>query len=111
MLAGVCAAAALLLAACGDSGEPTSYDDTVETNFLAGCEVAAEADTAIRPVAGRYCGCAYERLVAEISFEDFKSLDDDVRDHPDRISNDDEESTAARLSAIFSECRETHRRD
>ena len=105
-----CAAVALLLTACFDEGHPTSFDDTVETNFLNGCELAAEADPQIRPVAPRYCVCAYERVRAEMSFEDFKSLDDDVRDEPDRISNDDEESAAAQLTAIFNDCRATHAR-
>ena len=101
---------ALLLAACFDEGHPTSFDDTVETNFLNGCEVAAEADPAISPVAQRYCICAYERVRAEISFEDYKSLDDDVRDDPDKIINDDEESAAAHLNAIFADCRTIHGR-
>ena len=109
-LLGACAAVVLLLAACFDEGTPTSFDDTVETNFLDGCEVAAGDDPAIRPVAQRYCVCAYERVRAEISFEDFKSLDDDVRDDPDRISDDDEESVAAHLTAIFNDCRATHAR-
>ncbi len=107
-----CAAVALLLSACFDEGHPTSFDDTVEENFLSGCEVAAEADPRIRPVAPRYCVCAYERVRAEISFEDFKGLDDDVRDDPEKIRDDadDEESTDARLAAIFADCRATHAR-
>ena len=109
-LLGFCAAAALLLSACVDPGDPTSYDDTVEANFTSGCEVAAEADPAIRPVAKRYCVCAYERLVTEIAFEDFRQLDEDVRDDPDNIRDDDEDSTAARLNAIFADCRALHSR-
>ncbi|MDE0653375.1 MAG: hypothetical protein OXI26_06960 [bacterium] len=105
-----CAAVALLLTACFDEGHPTSFDDTVEENFLTGCEVAAEADPQISPVAPRYCVCAYERVRAEIAFEDFKSLDDDVRDDPNKVGNDDEESTAAQLTAIFADCRATHAR-
>ena len=109
-LLGVCAAAVLLLAACGNSGEPTSYDDTVEENFTSGCEVAAQADSDIRPVAPRYCACAYERLVAEISFDDFKKLDDDVKDDADKIRADEEDSTGAQLTAIFADCRQIHGR-
>ena len=110
-LLGACAAVVLLLAACFDEGAPTSFDDTVESNFLSGCEVAAQDDPAIRPVAQRYCVCAYERVRAEIGFEEFKSLDDEVRDDPDRISDDDEESAAAQLTAIFADCRATHGRN
>ena len=111
----VCAAAVVLLAACGSSGEPTSYDDTVETNFTSGCEKAAEADPAIRPAAKQYCACAYSRLVTEISFDDFKKLDDDVKDDPEKIrsddgGDDDEDSTATTLTAIFDDCRATHAR-
>ena len=110
MLLGAAVAIVVLLAACGNSGEPTSYDDTVEDNFMRGCEVAAEADPAIRPVALKYCACAYERLVAEISFEDFKKLDDDVKDDADKIRADEEDSTGAALTAIFADCREIHGR-
>ena len=100
----------VLLAACGDSGEPTSYDDTVEDNFTRGCEVAAEADPAIRPVAPRYCACAWDRLIAEITFDDFKSLDDDVKDDAAKIRADEADSTGAALTAIFADCRATHGR-
>ena len=112
LLVTVCAAAVLLLAACGSSGEPTSYDDTVETNFTSGCEKAAEADHAISPAAKQYCACAYSRLVAEISFDDFKKLDDDVSDDPEKIrgGDDDEDSTATTLTAIFADCHATHAR-
>ena len=109
-LLGACAALVLLLAACSEGGEPTSFDDTVEANFLSGCETAAETDPGISPVAQRYCMCAYERVRAEIGFEDFKQLDDDVDDDPGRISSDDEESAAARLTAIFADCRAIHGR-
>ena len=111
-LLGACAAVVLLLAACSEGGEPTSFDDTVQTNFLSGCEVAAEADPGISPVAQRYCVCAYERVRAEISFDDFKNLDDDVRDDPEKIRDDadDAESTDARLAAIFADCRAIHAR-
>ena len=110
LLLGACVAVVVLLAACGESGEPTSYDDTVEGNFIRGCEVAAEADAAIRPVAPKYCACAYERLVAEIPFDDFKSLDDDVKDDPDKIRAGEEDSTGAALTAIFADCRAIHGR-
>ena len=110
LLLATCAAVVLLVAACGNSGEPTDYDDTVEDNFMRGCEVAAEADPAIRPVAPKYCGCAYERLVTEISFDDFKSLDDDVKDDPDKIRADEDDSTGAALTGIFADCRAIHGR-
>ena len=105
-----CAAAALLLTACFDEGHPTSYDDTVEDNFLRGCELAAAADPAISPVAGRYCTCAWNRLTNEIEFDDFKNLDDDVRGDPNKIRADEEDSTGAQLTAIFADCREQNRR-
>ena len=117
LLVTVCAAAVVILAACGSSGEPTSYDGTVETNFTAGCEKAAEADAEIRPAARQYCACAWSRLIDRdgISFEDFKKLDDDVKDDPEKIrgsadDEDDEDSTAATLNAIFNDCRATHAR-
>lgn len=105
-----CAALVLLLAACFDEGGPTSFDDTVETNFMDGCELAAEADPEISPVAPRYCACAYDRVRTEISFEEFEQLDNDVKDDADNIINDDEESAAARLAAIFADCRAANTR-
>ena len=105
-----CAAVALLLAACFDEGGPTSFDDTVETNFMSGCELAAEADPLISPVAPRYCACAYDRVRTEISFEEFEQLDDDVKDDPDKIIDDDEDSAATRLAAIFADCRAANTR-
>ena len=110
LLLASCAAAALLLSACFDEGHPTSYDDTVEDNFLSGCEVAAAADPAISPVSQRYCTCAWNRLIVEISFDDFKNLDDDVRDDPNKIRAGEENSTGAQLTAIFADCREENRR-
>ena len=104
-LLGMCAALALLLTACFDEGAPTSFDDTVESNFMNGCELAAETDAQISPVAPRYCACAYDRVRTEISFEDFKQLDDDVKDDADNIIDEDEESAAARLATIFADCR------
>ncbi len=104
-LLAACAAIALLVSACVNTGEPTSYDDTVEENFFNGCEIAAEADPAIRPVAQRYCACAWNRLITEIDFDDFKNLDDDIREDPDRITAGDDESTAATFTAIFDDCR------
>ena len=102
-----CAAVALLLTACFDEGHPTSYDDTVQDNFLSGCEVAAAADNEISPVSQRYCTCAWNRLTQEVEFEDFKNLDDDVKDDPDKITgdSDDEDSAGATLTAIFADCR------
>ena len=110
LLLAACAAVALLVAACGETGEPTSYDDTVEENFMRGCEVAAETDPAIRPVAPKYCGCAWNRLITEIDFDDFKKLDDDVKDDADKIRADEEDSTGAALTAIFVDCRAEHGR-
>ena len=111
MLLGACVATVALLAACGNSGEPTSYDDTVEDNFMRGCEVAAGADSKISPVAPKYCACAHTRLVAEIDFDDFKKLDDDVKDDPDKIRADEDDSTGAALTAIFANCRAEHVRN
>ena len=110
LLLAACAAVVLLVTACGDEGEPTSYDGTVEENFMRGCEVAAEADPAIRPVAPRYCGCAWNRLIAEVGFDDFKKLDDDVKDDADKIRADEADSTGAQLTAIFADCRAEHGR-
>ena len=122
LLLTACAALVVLLAACGSSGEPTSYDDkvepdgipTVEENFMDGCEVAAKADPAISPAAKQYCACAWDRVRKEISFEDFKKLDDDVRDDPEKIrgDSDDEDSTGAgpALTAIMADCRTQYSR-
>ena len=104
-LLAACAAIALVVSACTNTGEPTSYDDTVEENFLNGCEIAAEADPAIRPVAQRYCACAWEGLITKIEFDDYKKLDDDINEDPNRIRSSDEDSTASVFTAIFVDCR------
>lgn len=103
----------LLAAACGSSGDPTSFDDQVEDgrslaerNFVAGCQVElAEApDPELAAAANDVCECSYARFTGEaddvpasetITFEQFEELDDQLREDIDSL----EESEAGRIVA------------
>ncbi|MDA0338773.1 MAG: hypothetical protein O2910_02870 [Proteobacteria bacterium] len=57
-----------LLSACG---EPTEYDESVKRTFMDACIEGAGGDD----IANTVCGCAYDKLVEEVPFEEFKEID------------------------------------
>jgi len=75
-------AATLALAGCGGS-EPTSYTPEVEQNFVSSCVDSATGTTGGPPAneadAQRICGCMYDKLRANMSFEEFKAADESLR--------------------------------
>lgn len=77
-------AAATILAACGGSGEPTSYTPQVRENFVSSCVDSATDTNASAPAAEaeaeRVCGCMYDELSARMSFEEFKAADESLRE-------------------------------
>ncbi len=100
----VVAALVVVAAACGNSGAPTSYDDNradfeipeldireenvgqAERNYRSGCwEVGKEhperLDERLREEANlaAVCKCSFDRIKDELTFEEFKELDDDLR--------------------------------
>lgn len=92
----------ILTAGCGNSGEPTSYDETVRKNYTEACAKQAEKDRTARPAdIPNVCGCAWTRVTTEVSFEDFKELDSKVRGDPSRINEDE---TGQALRQIMREC-------
>lgn len=107
-----CAAAALFLlagvaAGCGNSAEPTSFNDqvqgrnVVEHNYVEACKNQAAQDRIARVSdISRICECAWARVEAEITFEDFRELDSRLRGDPSRI----DEGTGLVLKQIMAAC-------
>ena len=98
------AALCLVAAACGNSGAPTSYEDNpadfeipelnikeedvgqAERNYRTGCwEVGKEhperLDERLRVESNLadVCKCSFDRIKDELTFEEFKELDDEMR--------------------------------
>ena len=61
-------AAACALAGCSEGG----YSSAVEDNFIEGCTDAPQK------VGKAYCQCLYDRIKKNISYEDFKKLEDSI---------------------------------
>ena len=98
-LLAIVAGLTLVAAACGSSGDPTSYDDNAEDyclaegepcepnvgqperNFRDGCREADKDDLDQRVQANLddVCKCGFDRIRDELSFDKFKELDDDLR--------------------------------
>ena len=88
-------------AGCGNSGEPTSFDETVEANYVDACKRQAEEDRIARGYdVQRICECAWVRVKSEVSFEDFRELDSRLRGDPSQIN----EGTGATLKQIMTNC-------
>ncbi len=92
-LLAVAAVLPLLLAACANSGAPTSYTDQLaeyqgepnvslaERNYRDGCEQSGDDDIEpqIQENIVAVCKCAYDGIRENLTFEEFKSIDDDLR--------------------------------
>ena len=92
----------ILTASCGNSGEPTSYDETVRKNYTEACAKQAEKDRTVRPAdIPSACGCAWTRVITEVTFEEFKELDSKVRGDASQINEDD---TGQKLRQIMRDC-------
>jgi hypothetical protein len=91
---------ALLAVACGTSGAPEEYDSTTRDNYIDGCQVALDEDPQAAP-ANEVCACAYAEIVRTIPFEDFKELDDDLRNDVTAIA---ETQTGRDVTVIVSDC-------
>ena len=66
--------AALAVTACGDDDgdeAPTGYGAELRADFVEECTDAGTAP--------EVCGCLYDRIEAEISFESFRELDEQLR--------------------------------
>ncbi|MCY3967152.1 MAG: hypothetical protein OXE93_06440 [bacterium] len=83
----------LLLAACANSGAPTSYSDQLaeyqgepnvslaERNYREGCEQsgADDIEQRVKDNIVEVCKCSYDGIRENLTFEEFKDLDDDLR--------------------------------
>lgn len=104
----------LFAAGCGNSGEPTNYDDrnegasadepsTVQANFIRACTTQAANDRIVRQ-AEEYenvCRCAYLEIRSSVNFEDFRELDAKVRGNPSLINEDE---TGQQIRQIMNDC-------
>lgn len=81
----VVGAVVLLLALSACSGRqviPRGYGDTTSKNFQKGCvATAGSKEVQIDNPAG-VCRCAYDRVVKEIPFSEFKKVNSKLQDKP-----------------------------
>ena len=68
VLAAGAVAAACVLGGCAEGG----YSAAIEDNFIDGCTGASQK------VGKPYCQCLYDRIKKNISYEDFKQLEDSI---------------------------------
>ena len=96
----VAVAMAMALAACGGD-EPTTYTPEVQENFVNSCIDSATSGTAPADEsdAEQLCGCMYNELKARISFEEFKTADQSLREGEQMSSE-----LAATLQAAAGAC-------
>ena len=83
----------IVLGACSSDGFPVSYDDqidpetglsNVEANWLDGCTVGlAQSDLA--EAANSVCECAYEDIKAQVPFEEFVQINNDLDSDPSKL--------------------------
>lgn len=72
-------AAPLLLAACGGGGDDDGFGPETEAVFLESC-------TAGLPAGGvDVCQCAYDRVSGEMTFDEYRALDREIRDDPELL--------------------------
>ncbi len=72
---------ALLLGACtGRPPTPTGYGDTTRSNFTTGCERFAAGDGISDPQS--YCRCAYDAVVRDVPFDEFKDINAALSENP-----------------------------
>ena len=88
------AALTLVAVACAPSARPESYDSTTEENFIEACEISGED---LGDAVAAVCRCSYDEIVRSIPFEEFETLDDDLR-------SDIDTPLPAEVSAIVAEC-------
>jgi hypothetical protein len=79
LLVGIAAALVLAAAVVGgilfvrEDDPPTAYDADIEDDFMATCTADAEALGFSDPAG--YCGCAFDRIRAEIPFDEYLEID------------------------------------
>ena len=94
----------LFLASCGGSGEPTEYNQTVEDNYVKGCEVSIDESDSLSGDARAVCQCAYDEIEANIDFEDFKSVDDALRGNIDALDRAGDDENVDKIRGYVRDC-------
>ena len=99
-LATALVAATLGFSGCGGS-EPMSFTPEVQENFVNSCVDSATSGTAPADEsdAEQLCGCMYDELKARMSFEEFKTADQSLREGEQMSSE-----LAATLKAAAGAC-------
>lgn len=95
----------MLAAACGTSGAPEEYNQTTADNYIDGCMVALDEDPRASD-ANAVCTCAYDAISEEdsadyIPFEDFKELDDELRNDVNAIGDTE---TGREVTVVVADC-------
>ena len=99
------AAVVLVVAGCGNSADPDTWDEAeqddrfvdgefgaesaVEHNFLVSC-MEANTENLTEAEARVLCGCSFDGLRQSLTLQDFKSLDKALRENPNPSDLDDE---------------------
>ena len=86
-------------AGCASSGEPDDYDETVAENFATSCEDANSdlPDSESQESPSGFCGCVYDFFVANVEYDTFKDLNDDLEEGV----NDDRYNDAGDLDGVL----------
>jgi hypothetical protein len=89
-VAGVALALAAVVAGCSTpSNNPTDYDDTTKSNYVQGCTQDAVIGTSTtvlgEGLSQETCECAYDWIVQNVPFDEFKDLDDQLADDPNAV--------------------------
>ncbi len=84
----------IFLAACTSEGLPADFADQnrrTEAQFVSACETAlAEGDAEeLDGTPAEYCQCSFFTLAVELGFEEFRELDEQLRDDPTGLSLED----------------------
>ncbi len=94
-LAAVLVAAGLVMSGCGSDSDPRSWEEAqegefaVRDNYLKACKAANDGERGFSEVEARlFCECSFDALYEPVrdtglTFEEFKDLDDALRNNPD----------------------------
>jgi hypothetical protein len=109
----VIAMVVIVAAACSSDGFPVGYDDqidpetqlsNVEANWMEGCQPSLTDELA--DSATTICQCSFDRIKAQIPFEDFVEANDRLADNPEILANleADTNATERQIVEIVRDC-------
>ncbi len=88
---GLISVGALVVSGCGGDLEPTDYAVENRTGFLTACARPLDDPRLLNDV----CACAYDRIEAELRFDEFVELDADLLELTETASSETESSGTA----------------